>query len=177
MIRLFAALELPVSVRNRIEELEGGIPGARWTEPEDLHLTLRFIGEVQEDVAHDIDSVLSGLRVAPFDISLSGIGEFGGKDPHALWVGIAKSEPLMTLARKIEHALQRMGLEPETRKYVPHITIARLRDAPLFKVQEFIAYHNLFTTEPFQLKEFVLFSSHPSPHGHQYIPERTYPFA
>jgi 2'-5' RNA ligase len=175
MIRLFTALQLPVTVRNRIEDLQGGIPGARWIEPEDLHITLRFIGEVDEDVANDIDSVLSGIHVAPFEIALSGIGEFGGKDPHMIWVGVAKSEPLMTLAKKIENVLQRIGLEPETRKYTPHVTLARLRDAPQTKVIDFIAQNNLFTTEPFPVTEFVLFSSHPSPHGHQYIPERTYP--
>jgi 2'-5' RNA ligase len=174
MIRLFTALELPVSVRNRLEELQGGVPGARWSEPEDMHLTLRFIGEVHEDVAHDIDSALSGLRAAPFEIALTGIGEFGGKTPRTLWAGVNKSEPLITLVQKIENALQRIGLEPETRKYSPHVTLARLRDSPRAKVLDFISHHNLFGTEPFKVTEFVLFSSHPSPHGHQYIPERKY---
>jgi 2'-5' RNA ligase len=177
MIRLFTALELPVTVRNRLEELQGGVPGARWTEPEDMHLTLRFIGEVDEDVAHDIDSVLAGLRAAPFDISLTGIGEFGGKTPRMLWAGVSKSEALTVLVQKIENAFQRLGLEPETRKYTPHVTLARLRDSPRSKVLDFIAHHNLFTTEPFRVSEFVLFSSHPSPHGHQYIPERKYVLA
>jgi RNA 2',3'-cyclic 3'-phosphodiesterase len=175
MIRLFTALELPTSVRNRLEELQGGVPGARWTEPEDMHLTLRFIGEVDEDVAHDIDSVLSVLRAAPFEIALSGIGEFGGKTPRMLWAGVSKSEPLISLVQKIENAFQRLGLEPETRKYTPHVTLARLRDSPRAKVLDFIAHHNLFGTEPFKVTEFVLFSSHPSPHGHQYTPERKYP--
>ena len=176
MIRLFTALELPVTVRNRLEELQGGVPGARWIEPEDMHITLRFIGEVDEDVAHDIDSSLTAIRAAPFEISLAGIGEFGGKTPRMLWAGVAKSEPLNTLVQKIENACQRLGLEPETRKYTPHVTLARLRDPPRSKVLDFISHRNLFTTERFAMKEFVLFSSHPSPHGNQYIAERRYAF-
>ncbi len=174
MIRLFTAIEIPQGVRVRLSLLQGGVPGARWSPPENLHLTLRFIGEVDEATANDIDDVLSGLHAPAFDLTLKGAGEFGGRDPHALWVGVAPNEPLMRLAAKIESGLQRMGLAPETRKYAPHVTLARLRDAPVAKVREFLAAHSLFDSGPFAVSAFTLFSSHGSSNGSLYRPERSY---
>ncbi|MBP6011721.1 MAG: RNA 2',3'-cyclic phosphodiesterase [Alphaproteobacteria bacterium] len=175
MIRLFTAIEIPESVRLRLSLLQGGVPGARWTPPENLHLTLRFIGEVDEAVANDIDDVLSSLRARSFDLTLKAAGEFGGRDPHALWVGVAPNEALHHLVAKVESALQRMGLEAESRKYTPHVTLARLRDAPLPKVREFLAAHAAFDSGPFRAREFALYSSHPSARGSLYRAERTYP--
>jgi RNA 2',3'-cyclic 3'-phosphodiesterase len=174
MIRLFTAIEIPQAVRMRLSLLQGGVPGARWSPPENLHLTLRFIGEVDEATANDIDDVLSALHMPAFDLTLKGAGEFGGRDPHALWVGVAPNEPLMRLAAKIESGLQRMGLAAETRKYSPHVTLARLRDAPMMKVREFLAAHAPFDSGPFAVKAFTLFSSHGSSAGSLYRPERTY---
>ena len=119
--------------------LQGGVPGAQWQPVENLHLTLRFIGEVDEPTARDIDQMLGGLREKAFDLSLRGVGEFGGRDPHALWAGVAPAPALMHLVAKIESALQRMGLPAETRKYAPHVTLARLRDVPIVKVRDFLA--------------------------------------
>ncbi len=175
MIRLFTAIEIPQAVRIRLSLLQGGVPGARWSPPENLHLTLRFIGEVDEATANDIDDVLSALHVPAFELTLKGAGEFGGRDPHALWVGVALNEPLMRLAAKIESGLQRMGLAAETRKFSPHVTLARLRDAPLMKVREFLAAHAAFDSGPFAVKSFTLFSSHGRSAGSLYRPERTYP--
>ena len=97
MIRLFVALELPEAVRTRLSMLQGGVPGARWSTDEQLHLTLRFIGEVDDNVAHDIDDALAGIRAPAFTLELAGVGEFGGKNPRALWAGVqvlgARSEP------------------------------------------------------------------------------------
>jgi 2'-5' RNA ligase len=174
MIRLFTAIELPSSVKTRLTFMQGGVPGARWQPAENLHLTLRFIGEVDEATANDIDDVLSGLRVGAFELRLQGAGEFGGRDAHSLWIGVAPNEPLMRLAAKIESALQRMGLEAETRKYTPHVTLARLRDAPALKVREFLAAHSLFDSGPFPVRSFGLYSSHQSSGGSLYRAERTY---
>jgi 2'-5' RNA ligase len=174
MIRLFTAIELPESVRVRLSLLQGGVPGARWSPAENLHLTLRFIGEVDEATANDIDDVLSALRAPAFDLTLKGAGEFGGRDPHALWIGVAPNEALMRLAAKIESALQRMGLEAETRKYTPHVTLARLRDAPIAKVRAFLAAHAAFDSGPFGVRRFALYSSYPSSSGSLYRVERSY---
>jgi RNA 2',3'-cyclic 3'-phosphodiesterase len=174
MIRLFTAIELPESVRTRLMLLQGGVPGARWSPVENLHLTLRFIGEVNEATANDIDDVLAAIRSSAFDLTLKDAGEFGGRDPHALWIGVAPNEALMRLAAKIESALQRMGLEAETRKYTPHVTLARLRDAPISKVREFLGAHGPFDSGPFPVRRFALFSSHPSSNGSLYRVERSY---
>lgn len=174
MIRLFTAIEIPETVRTRLSFLQGGVPGARWSPAENLHLTLRFIGEVDEAQASDIDDMLAAIKAPAFQLTLRGAGEFGGRDPHALWIGVAPSEPLMRLAAKIESALQRMGLAPETRKYSPHVTLARLRDAPLAKVREFLNAQATFDSGPFPVRRFGLYSSHPSSSGSLYAQERTY---
>lgn len=174
MIRLFTAIELPESVRTRLSLLQGGVPGARWSPADNLHLTLRFIGEVDEPMANDIDDALCSLRAPAFDLTLKGAGEFGGRDPHALWIGVAASDALMRLAAKIESVLQRIGLDAETRKYTPHVTLARLRDAPIVKVREFLAAHTLFDSGPIAVRRFALYSSFPSSNGSLYRVERTY---
>ena len=174
MIRLFTAIEIPEAVRTRFSFLQGGVPGARWSPVENLHLTLRFIGEVDERVAGDIDDMLNALEAPAFALTLKGAGEFGGRDPHALWIGVAPNEALMRLAAKIESALQRMGLAAETRKYAPHVTLARLRDAPIAKVRAFLAAHAFFDSGPFPVRAFALFSSYPSSNGSLYRQERTY---
>jgi len=174
MIRLFVALDLPEDIRARLLALQGGVPGARWSTNEQLHLTLRFIGEVDGDVARDIDDALAIVRAPAFSLEISGVGEFGGKNPRALWAGVKANDALMHLQRKIETAMQRIGLPPEQRKYSPHITLARLKAAPRDKVVQFLTHAALFSAGPFQVNQFVLFSSHTSPSGAIYNPERIY---
>lgn len=174
MIRLFVALDLPEDIRARLLALQGGVPGARWSTNEQLHLTLRFIGEVDGDVAHDIDDTLAAIRAPSFALELSGVGEFGGKNPRALWAGVKGSDALLHLQRKIETAMQRIGLPPEQRKYSPHISLARLKAAPRDKVVQFLTHGALFSAGPFPVNQFVLFSSHTSPSGAIYNPERIY---
>lgn len=175
MIRLFTAVEIPESVRLRLSLLQGGVPGARWSPVENLHLTLRFIGEVDEPTAHDIDDILSGLRSPAFELRLRGVGEFGGQDAHAIWAGVAPCPRLHRLAAKIERALQRIGLAAERRKYAPHVTLARLKATPAHKVQEFLAAHNPFDSGPFAAGAYSLFSSHQTARGSLYRAERIYP--
>jgi len=175
MIRLFVALELPAKMRERLAALQGGVPGARWTTDEQMHLTLRFIGEVDENVAHDIDDALAGVRAPAFELELAGVGEFGGKKPRALWAGVRAKDALLHLQKKIETALQRIGLPPEERKFSAHVTLARMRTAPREKVVQFLTHHALFASAPFGVKEFVLFSSHLGSGGSVYHKERVYP--
>jgi 2'-5' RNA ligase len=175
MIRLFVALQLPEAVRERLVALQGGVPGARWASQEQMHLTLRFIGEVDGNVAHDIDDALAGIRAPSFTLELAGVGEFGGKNPRALWAGVRPNEALLHLQKKIETALQRIGLPPESRKFSAHVTLARMKGAPREKIVQFLTHHALFASGPFPVSDFVLFSSHLSHGGSIYHPERIYP--
>ena len=175
MIRLFVALELPETVRDGLARLQGGVPGARWMTEDQMHLTLRFIGEVSENVAHDIDDTLVGLSAPAFTLELAGTGEFGAKIPRALWAGVKPNEALMHLQKKVETALLRLGLEPEPRKFSPHVTLARLRNSPREKAIEFLSHHGLFSSGPFSIDHFVLFSSHQGSGGSVYHAERVYP--
>jgi 2'-5' RNA ligase len=175
MIRLFAAIEIPENVRLQLSLLQGGIPGARWSPLENMHLTLRFIGEVDQTVARDIDDVLVDIRARSFTLALKGVGEFGRKEGRALWAGISNGEALQHLAAKIESALQRMGLPAETRKYSPHVTLARLKDVPISEIQAFLTTHAMFKSPSFEVGQFALFSSQQTTKGSRYRTESVYP--
>ncbi len=138
-----------------------GVPGAKWRPRENLHLTLRFFGEVAEPIADEIDSELQQAAFAskPFEMRLKGAGSFGGADPHALWIGVAENAPLMKLAADCERAARRAGLKPEGQKYRPHVTIAYLNGAPFDRVQAFEALLGLFETAPFWVERVGLYSS------------------
>ncbi len=160
-MRLFVALDLPWHVRERPAAMAGsGIPGARWVPPENYHLTLRFIGEVPGYQAEEIDHALAALKVRGFSLSLAGLGVFSkaGRG-SALWVGVERNPQLEHLRGKIETALQRCGLEPERRRFQPHVTLARLDNAVESKVAAFMQAHNLFRADPVQVEHFTLFSS------------------
>jgi 2'-5' RNA ligase len=154
--------------------IQAGVPGARWSEREQLHLTLRFIGEVDGRDANTIDDALSAIAAPRFSLALKGVGEFGGKSPHALWAGVREVEPVAHLARKIETALQRVGFPAEERKFTPHVTLARLRAASRGRVMDWIADHALYASAPFEVNEFILYSSTLTPNGSIYVPEQTY---
>jgi 2'-5' RNA ligase len=160
-MRLFVALDLPWELRQRLAMLSGsGIPGARWVPPENYHVTLRFIGEAPGYLAEDIDHALAALRGRGFQLSLAGLGVFakGGRSTQ-LWVGVERTPQLEHLQNKIETALQRCGLEPERRRFQPHVTLARLDNAPESKLASFVQAHNLFRAEPVPVEHFTLFSS------------------
>jgi 2'-5' RNA ligase len=175
MIRLFVAVEIPEQVRSSLFLLQGGVPGARWSTPEQYHLTLRFIGDVNEAVAGDIDDVLSAIAAPPFTLELAGVGEFGGKFPRALWAGVRPSADLIHLQKKIETAMQRLGHAAEERKFTPYVTLARLRNSPREKVMDYVARHSLFASGAFAVKSFALFSSRLGGAGAVYNVERSYP--
>lgn len=174
MIRLFVALEIPAELRRRLAAMQGGVPGARWQRDDQFHLTLRFIGEVDDARGLDIDDALAGVRAPTFPVELAGVGAFGGKNPRALWAGVRASEDLAHLQRKVETALQRLGLAAEARKFSPHVTLAWLRHAPRGKVMDFLSDHALFAAAPFTADRFVLFSSQMGSGGSVYHAERSY---
>ncbi len=182
-MRLFVALDLPWSLRERLALLCGsGIPGARWVPPENFHLTLRFIGDVPPHRAEDIDLALAALRGRGFTLTFAGLGVFTRSGPKGergttLWVGVERSPQLEHLQGKIETALQRAGLEPERRRFTPHITLARLDAAPEAKLAAFVQAHNLFRSEPVPITHFTLFSSLLGKEQSVYSAEVEYPLA
>ena len=176
-MRLFVGLELPWEVRQRMALLMGaGIPGARWVPAENYHVTLRFIGEAPRHLADEIDHALAALKAPSFALTLAGIGTFakGGRS-QSLWLGVARSEPLERLQSKIETALQRCGLEPERRRFQPHVTLARLDNAAEAKLAGFVQAHNLFRTDPVTVEHFTLFRSLLGKEQPVYTPEVEYP--
>ncbi|MEJ0018958.1 MAG: RNA 2',3'-cyclic phosphodiesterase [Acetobacteraceae bacterium] len=179
-MRLFVGLDLPWALRQRIALLSGaGIPGARWVPTENYHLTLRFIGEAPRYLAEEIDHALAALRAPAFTLALAGIGTFakGGRS-QSLWVGVERCEPLERLQGKIETALQRCGLEPERRRFQPHVTLARLDGgAAEAKLAGFVQAHNLFRAEPVAVEHFTLFSSLLGKDQAVYTAEVEYPLA
>lgn len=160
-LRLFAALDIPDDIAERLSPLQKGVGGAKWRPRENLHITLRFFDEVAEPVADDIDGELSAIaeKHAPFEIALKGAGTFGGADPHTLWMGVAESEPLKRLAADCERAARRAKLKPESRPFKPHVTLAYLSNAPLDRVHSFEQRFALFETPPFRVRSFGLYSS------------------
>lgn len=176
MIRLFVGLELPSHLADQLYELRGRLPGARWIEPANMHLTLRFIGDVDEGAAADIDTALAAIAAPAFELSVTGLGQFNrGKLAHALWAGVAATEPLARLQGKAESALVReAGLKPEGRKFKPHITLARLKNTPAGVVENYIAQMGPVRSEPFAVTAFTLFSSQLTKAGAAYTAERRY---
>ena len=174
-MRLFVALDLPWPLRDRLAGLATGIMGARWAPRENLHLTLRFVGEVPNWRAEEIDLALHGIRGRSFPLALSGVGLFekGGR-VTALWAGVERSSALEHLQAKIETALQRAGLEPERRRYIPHVTLARLDQPANDKIAGFVQRNNLFRAEAFLVDRFTLFSSQLGKDSPVYTAENDY---
>jgi len=175
MLRLFVGVEFPPELKLRLSLLCTGVTGARWVDPGNLHLTLRFIGEITEDVAADVDEALALLKAPRFALQLAGTGVFGGNRPNALWVGVDRDPALVKLRDKIEQALIRVGLPPEQRKFVPHVTLARLRDPVLDELGHFLAAHARFRAEPLRVDHFSLIASFPTKAGSVYEDQADYP--
>lgn len=177
MLRLFTGIELPILLRQRLALLEGGIDGAKWTTRENFHLTLSFIGEISEQVAEDSHDALSGIRMEPFQLELKGTGSFAkGTDVKVLWVGVQHSDALHRLKEKIDRALAKYDVPVEKRKYVPHVTLARFRLPPEeAKIAQFMATHNLFSGDAFDVEHFTLFRTHQTKHGSEYEALAEYP--
>lgn len=175
-MRLFIGLSLPEETRLQLSTLQSGLPGAKWVKPESLHLTLRFIGEADRRGAEDIDSALSDIQTPSFDLKLSGLGCFESKGRvRALWVRAEKLEPLKRLHEKIESAIVRTGLEPERRKFKPHITLARFKGGSSNdRIGMFMENHNDIHIAPFTVRCFTLFRSYLGRDGSVYEPLADY---
>jgi 2'-5' RNA ligase len=177
MPRLFTGLEIPSEIAQTLSMLRGGLPGARWIDPKNYHVTLRFIGDVDDSDAREIASLLGRVRRGPFELRLDGLTSFGGKKPRAVVATVASSPALMEAQAEQERLMQRIGLDPEGRKYTPHVTLARLRDSSSRDVAEYLSARGLFRTPTFRVSSFVLFSSRASVGGGPYVVEASYPFS
>jgi RNA 2',3'-cyclic 3'-phosphodiesterase len=175
MPRLFTALEIPRHVGDSLAMMRGGLPGARWIDPENYHLTLRFIGDIDDALARDIAGLLGRVQRRPFELRLDGLTSFGGRKPRAVVATATPIAPLIELQAEHERLLQRMGLEPEGRKYIPHVTLARLRDASSRDVADYLAMRAHYRSAAFVVSRFVLFSSRSSVGGGPYVVEADYP--
>lgn len=174
MHRLFVGIRPPMAMRETLLSVMDGIDGARWQDDEQLHVTLRYIGEVERPVAEDIALALQSIRAPAFDFRLSGTGLFDRRGrPTAVWAGVAPAEPLATLHRKIDHALIRLGLPAEGRAYRPHITLARL-NAASGPVDAFLAAHAGLSGSTARCDNFLLYESRLSPDGSTYDPVARY---
>jgi 2'-5' RNA ligase len=177
MHRLFVAIRPPDDVLAPLIDLMEGVAGARWQSEDQLHLTLRFIGEVDARQAEDIDTVLQSIHHPRFDLALSGLGFFDRRgQPTILWAGLSPHEPLKALHKKIDHALERAGFAPERRAYHPHITLARFgRGAG--SLQPLLARSGAIASAPFPVTEFRLYESRLTPAGAEYTPLACYSLA
>lgn len=175
MIRLFVGIELPDKVRSDLAAICSGVPGARWVARENLHLTLRFIGNVEESAVADIDLALSRLKAPAFDLVIAGIDQFcKGRRPTMLWAGVDKNPALSHLQARVETAMQRAGLPPEGRRFTPHVTLARLRNVNGERLRTFIAANALYRSEPIRVDRITLFSSFLAHSGAIYRVEAEY---
>lgn len=175
MPRLFTGLEIPADLALSLSMLRGGLPGARWISPENYHITLRFIGDVDDRMADEIDAMLCDLEYDMIDVTLNGLGTFGGDKPHSIFVSIEPNRALNELQAAQERTLRRLGLPPETRRFTPHVTLARLRHSSTIDVADYLATHTSPSRRSFEARRFVLFSSKASVGGGPYIVEAGYP--
>lgn len=177
MPRLFTGLEIPSDIGQALATLRGGLPGARWIDPGNYHLTLRFIGDVDDMIAHEVASLLGRVKRGAFDLHMEGLTSFGGRKPRAVVANVSPAQALLDVQAEQERLMQRIGLEPEGRKYTPHVTLARLRESSSRDVAEYLAARGFFRTSPFKVSRFVLFSSRASVGGGPYVVEASYPLS
>src|SRR6266478_3619724 len=174
MPRLFTALEIPFEIGQSLALLRGGLPGARWVAPENYHLTLRFIGDIDDTLATEIADLLDKVERPAFDLQIDGLDSFGGNKPRAVVAAVPAVTQLVELQADHERIMQRIGLQPE-RKYKPHVTLARLRDTSSRQVADFLSIRQPFRSPPFSVSRFVLYSSRASIGGGPYVVEAGYP--
>jgi 2'-5' RNA ligase len=174
MPRLFTALEIPSEIGQSMAQLRGGLPGARWIDPENYHLTLRFIGDIDDALTDEIADMLGQVARRKFSLRIDGLDSFGGNKPRAVVAAVTPVADLVELQAEHERIMQRVGLQPE-RKYKPHVTLARLRDTSSRQVADFLSLRQPFRLPSFPVSRFVLYSSRDSVGGGPYVVEAGYP--
>lgn len=176
MPRLFIAVDLPERARELLAGIAFGLPGAHWLPPEQYHLTLRFLGEVDESMFRAIREGLGGLVSPSFHLTLRGVGHFPPRgEPEVLWAGVTKNEELSRLRAKVESLVAGKGMERDTRKFLPHVTLARVKESRSAWVGEYLAAHSLFSAADLPIQGFSLYSSRLTPDGAVHMLEGAYP--
>lgn len=175
MPRLFSGIEIPDDVREALDRISQPLPSTRWIRAENLHITLRFVGDVPPPVAREFTANLAAVTFDPFSLRISGLDTFGGDDPRVLYAAVEPSSPLQELARAHEAAARRAGLKAESRKFIPHITLARLQAPRIEPLARFLNRKGGFRSEPFLVSRATLFSSRPVTGGGPYVIEQTFP--
>lgn len=177
MPRLFTAIEVPPEVARDLSLHRGGLPGARWIEPESFHVTLRFLGDVDHATARDAAEGLAELRPrAPIEIAIDALDSFGGDRPRSIHARVVPNAELTRLQVEQEKLMRAAGLEPETRKFTPHVTLARLQGARATDVAAYLARVGHVPRRTFVADRFALMSARSSRGGGPYVVEATYPF-
>jgi len=174
MKRLFIALEIPQTIAMDLSALRGGIAGARWIEPQDFHITLRFIGKVDLYEEQRLVSQLRQLVSPPVALEIRGLNSFGRNRPRAIYAAVQSTPALMALQKQLERSIQLLGFDPGTRKFTPHITLARLQRSPVSHVGHFCAQHSLAVHEDFTATSFALYSAGTSTGGGPYLIEERF---
>ena len=178
MIRLFAGLAIPLDIAEGLGRRQQGLPGARWSPAEALHVTLRFFGEVPEPVAAELDDGLAAVAMEGFELELRGAGAFGERARmRAVWAGVLDTAPLRRLAAKCGTVAKCCGLKAEARAFRPHVTLAYLKGTPEPRVAAWVQGHNLLRSPSWQVRSFGLYSSWRSEDGSRYELERAYPLS
>jgi 2'-5' RNA ligase len=175
MVRLFTAIEIPEAQRVRLGLLRAPLGGAKWVDPENMHITLRFAGDIDETVADDFADALGEIEIDPFRTAIAGVGAFGGRGTRVLWAGVEAGPELDMLYRANERAARIAGLEPSPRGFKPHVTLARMRGARNSAAAQFLEENGGLRLEPFVVTRFVLLSARPGVGGGPYGLEAAYP--
>ena len=176
MPRLFTAIEIPEVTRQRLALIRAPLQGAKWIAPEDMHITLRFAGDIDGRTTDEFAEMLDAIRARPFTVTIQDLGAFGGRDPRVLWAGVEAGPELEALHRANERAARAAGLESDSRAFKPHVTLARLRGGRQREVAQFLEQYGGLRTEPFVVTRFVLLSARPGWGGPPYAVEVAYPF-
>jgi 2'-5' RNA ligase len=168
MHRLFVAIRPSEAIRDLLIDAMDDSADFRWQDDEQLHLTLRFVGEVERPVADDLADALGRMRAPRMQLRIAGVGRFEQRNSGALWAAVDPKAPLAALAAKVDRTCQSVGLEPERRAFHPHITLARWKGRRTREVHDFLERRRGLASEPFAIDRFILFESHLSKHGAHY---------
>jgi 2'-5' RNA ligase len=177
MHRLFVAIRPPEPIRDLLIDAMDEGPEFRWQENTQLHLTLRFVGEVDRPVAEDLAAALGRIRAERFAVRIAGVGRFEQRSGGALWAGVEPKAAVAALAAKVERVCQSVGLQPERRAFHPHVTLARWKGRRAHEVARYVEQHGALVSDPFEVADFALFESHLSRHGAHYEQVARYPLS
>lgn len=179
MIRSFLAIAIPEEVADAIDDVQSDLRGANWVPAENLHVTLAFLGDQDRRALEDLDAQLAALKSEPFELSLAGLGSFGGRDPRLAFAKVEESAPLRRLQAKVETAVRAAGIPLEGRRYTPHATVARWRRGEVRPeaLRDYVEAHNLFRAGPFPVEAYHLYRSELSRYGPSYEIMASYPLA